>query len=133
MGSPLSDEPDIGSAQGNATDASTQSADTSGQTIIDENDSGGSTGTGAFGLDQRASLNTLGLPIDGVQLGDYELVNVYPNLSFQEALLVDNVPGENRMIVVEQYGNIIVFNDDPAAVYQFGNSRLFGSNCHNQW
>ena len=73
-------------------------------------------GTGAFGLDQRASLNTLGLPIDGVQLGDYELVNVYPNLSFQEALLVDNVPGENRMIVVEQYGNIIVFNDDPAVV-----------------
>ncbi len=68
---------------------------------------------GEFGLTQRASLNDLNLPIDGVSLGDFQLVNVYPNLSFQEALLVDDVPGENRMIVVEQFGRIKAFNDDP--------------------
>jgi len=40
--------------------------------------------------------------------------NAYPNLRFQEALLVDDVPGENRLVVVEQQGRVKVFDDDPA-------------------
>jgi len=70
--------------------------------------------TGEFGLTRRASLADLNLPIEGEQLGDYELVNAYPNLRFLEALLVDDVPGENRMVVVEQAGRIKVFDDNPA-------------------
>ena len=67
----------------------------------------------AFGLTQRDSLQTLNLPVDGVQLGGYKLESSYPNLAFFEAALVDDVPSENRMVVVEQKGRIRVFNDDP--------------------
>lgn len=69
---------------------------------------------GTFGLTERASLADLNLPIDGVQTGGYQLVNAFPNLNFEEALLVSFVPGENRVVVVEQFGKIKVFNDDPA-------------------
>ena len=70
---------------------------------------------GEFGINTRASLASLSLPIEGEQLGDYELVNAYPNLQpgFLEALLVDDVPGENRLVVVEQQGRIKVFDDSP--------------------
>ena len=103
------------------SDASTQTVGTDTQIADEQSDAnvdntGGSFNTGAFGLTQRASLDSLGLPINGAQLGNYQLVNAYPNLVFQEALLVDDVPGENRMIVVEQSGKIKVFNDDPTVV-----------------
>lgn len=95
-----------GTDEGGTSTGTSAGTDTSGETT----DSGAS---GAFGLTERAALADLSLPIDGVQLGDYQLVNAYPNLTFQEALLVDDVPGENRMVVVEQFGRIKVFNDDP--------------------
>jgi len=104
----------IGGAFGSLIDDNIQAAVPSQQTVVYENHSQGNASHDGFGITERAALGPLGLPIDGVQLGDYELVNAYPNLTFQEALLVDDVPGENRMIVVEQRGNIKVFNDDPA-------------------
>ena len=68
----------------------------------------------AFGLSERAPLADLNLPIEGELLGDFELVNAYPNLTFLEALFVDDVPGENRLVVVEQQGRVQVFVDNPA-------------------
>jgi len=68
--------------------------------------------TTVFGLTDRLSLPELRLPITGSTTGDYRLINVYPQLSFEEALLVADVPGENRMVVVEQTGLVKVFDDD---------------------
>lgn len=65
------------------------------------------------GLDSRPSFAENNLPAAGVATGSYRLVNAYPALSFQEALLVADVPGENRMVVVEQTGRVIVFEDQP--------------------
>ena len=109
-------------ASGATTDAS--SADASNADAGSSETTGGDTtvnpapgaggNTGEFGLTQRASLASSNLPIEGEQLGDYELVNAYPNLQFLEALLVDDVPGQNRLVVVEQQGRVKVFDDNPA-------------------
>lgn len=63
----------------------------------------------------RIPLATLNLPIEGSSIGNYRLVKAYPELNFLEALLVAAVPGEKRLVVVEQAGRIKVFEDDPAA------------------
>jgi len=109
---------DTGSASatvGGGQDAgtATNGATTIGGATTAANPSG-NTGD-AVGLSGRASLANFNLPIDGVRLGNYELVNAYPNLTFEEALLVDDVPGENRLVVVERLGKIKVFDDNPAA------------------
>jgi len=66
-------------------------------------------------LNARDVLPSLNLPLAGSTVGDYKLVNAYPELSFQEALLIAAVPGEDRLVVVEQTGLIKVFDDDPQA------------------
>lgn len=106
----------------------TDTGDDTGTALVSASDNGGTTtATGSndtsagttstgdtVGLSTRASLAAFNLPIDGVRQGNYELVNAYPNLTFQEALFVDDVPGENRLVVVEQFGKIKVFDDNPA-------------------
>jgi len=67
-------------------------------------------------LSTRDVLPPLNLPLDGSTVGDYRLVNAYPELSFNEALLIAAVPGEDRLVVVEQTGLIKVFDDDPQAI-----------------
>jgi len=103
-----------GGDTGNVTDSSagdnggTTSAENPGSTTS----SGGDNGD-AVGLSERAPLGDVDLPIDGAGSGKYELVNAYPNLKFQFAVFVDDVPGENRLVVVEQLGTIQVFDDNP--------------------
>ena len=65
------------------------------------------------GLESRDSFADHNLPIGGATTGNFKLVNAYPNVSFLEALLVADVPGENRMVVVEQAGRVKAFDDDP--------------------
>lgn len=67
------------------------------------------------GLDSRESFSGHNLPASGATTGNFKLVDVYPRLRFQEALLVANVPGENRMVVVEQAGFVQAFDDHPEA------------------
>lgn len=109
---------------GNGSDANNATDTGSGGNVDTTTVSPGSTSSGnipngtagdTVGLSARASLANLMLPIDGVQSGNYKMVEAYPNLQFQEALLVDDVPGENRLVVVERLGKIKVFDDNPAA------------------
>ena len=110
---------DSGGAGGATSGAASSSAgavgDTAGASTTAGNTATDSGTNSVSGLSTRASLANFNLPIDGEQLGGHQLVNAYPNLTFQEALLVDDVPGENRLVVVEQFGKIKVFDDNPAA------------------
>jgi len=104
-----------GSVAGNTTgDTEATTTASPGSSISDSVIPTGTAGDVA-GLSQRATLADFNLPIDGVRLGNYELVPAYPNLAFQDALLVDDVPGENRLVVVERAGIVKVFDDNPAA------------------
>lgn len=67
-----------------------------------------------FGLTQRASLAVVNLPGAGVALGNFSLVSAFPSLSFNAALYVTGVPNENRLVVVEQGGRILAFDNDSA-------------------
>jgi uncharacterized repeat protein (TIGR03806 family) len=44
------------------------------------------------------------LPTDGVALGSFDLVNSFPALSFSDALFLSGIPGEDRLVVVQQSG-----------------------------
>ncbi len=65
-----------------------------------------------FGLTERKSLVSLNLPLAGTTPGTFTLQNAFSNLSFNAALFVAGVPGENRLVVVEQGGRILAFDDD---------------------
>ena len=46
---------------------------------------------------------------------DYDVVNAFPNLTFNDPVGVYSAPDDsNRLFVLEQPGKIIVFNNDPA-------------------
>lgn len=81
---------------------------------------GGGTSSGPppadpFGLAQREPLASFSLPSDPVGLGSYELEASFPNLGgFSQALFVAGVPGQDRLAVVQQSGQIRAFTDDPA-------------------
>lgn len=67
-----------------------------------------------FGLTEREPLASLNLPTGGATLSDYQLVNAFPGLSFSAALYVTGVPGQNRLVVVQQSGEVVAFANDPA-------------------
>ena len=52
------------------------------------------------------------LPNQGVALGSYNLVNRYPNINFFKQVFFAGVPGENRVVVLQQSGFVHVFVDD---------------------
>ncbi len=62
-----------------------------------------------FGLSQRQALASFNLPLGGAAAGSFDLLNAFPNLSFSAALYVTAVPGEDRLVVVEQGGRIVAF------------------------
>lgn len=53
--------------------------------------------------------------IETEPLGSYRLDNAYAELSFESPIYVTGVPGEDRLVVLEQRGVIQVFEDDPKA------------------
>ncbi len=65
-----------------------------------------------FGLTARAPLADLNLPSDGGTLGEFDIVPAFENLSFSLALFVTGVPDQNRLVVVEQGGRILAFDND---------------------
>ncbi len=46
--------------------------------------------------------------------GGFELVEVFPELAFDAPLFAAGVPGEDRLVVLEQGGLVKAFDDDPA-------------------
>jgi uncharacterized repeat protein (TIGR03806 family) len=81
--------------------------------------SGSGSGSGTpppepFGLTERAPLAPIRLPTDPVGIGSYQLQVSFPNLGgFSEALFIAGVPGQDRMVVVQQTGQIRAFANDP--------------------
>ncbi|MCR9258871.1 MAG: PQQ-dependent sugar dehydrogenase [Pseudomonadaceae bacterium] len=70
-------------------------------------------GADPFGLNARPSLASFTLPTQGSGAASFDLVNAFPNLRFDTALYAAGVPGENRLVVVEQNGRILAFEDSP--------------------
>ena len=66
-----------------------------------------------FGLTARAPLATLAIPLTGGTLGTYELDPSFPALNFPAAIYLGAVPGQNRLVVVQQSGFVHAFTDDP--------------------
>ena len=68
-----------------------------------------------FGLTTRTPVAALAIPLSGGTLGTYELDPSFPALSFPAAVFMTAVPGENRLVVVQQSGYLRAFDDDPGA------------------
>ncbi|MEJ2087741.1 MAG: hypothetical protein P8Y69_04540, partial [Gammaproteobacteria bacterium] len=68
----------------------------------------------AFGLTTREPVAALNIPLSGGAIGTYALDESFPNLNFPAAVFLAAVPGENRLVVVEQGGFVRAFVDDPA-------------------
>jgi len=70
--------------------------------------------TEPFGLTTREPLAVLSLPSDPVAAGSYGLEVSFPQLpSYGDALFLAGVPGENRLALLRQGGEMRVFDDDP--------------------
>ena len=77
---------------------------------------GGSAGTGpsGFGLTARSSLAEFSFPGNATgDAGSIAIESAYPNLSFNAALLTLQIPAEDRLVVVEQGGRVLAFEDVP--------------------
>ena len=67
-----------------------------------------------FGLTARAGMAPVSVPISGGSLGSYSLDRSFPGLTFTAAVFLAAVPGENRLVVVQQDGRVLAFTDDAA-------------------
>ncbi len=63
----------------------------------------------AFGINTRPALATFNLPTGGGSAGTYDLVQAFPGLTFSSAVFVTGVPGDTRLAVVQQSGQVLVF------------------------
>lgn len=70
--------------------------------------------TDPFGLDSREPVATLAIPLGAGTLGSYALVNAFPSLNFPAAIFLAAVPGGNRLVVVQQSGQVRAFADSPS-------------------
>jgi len=71
--------------------------------------------TDPFGLDDREPVAALAIPLSSGSLGSYELENAFPSLNFPAAIFLTAVPGENRLVVVQQSGQVRAFADQSSA------------------
>lgn len=69
--------------------------------------------TTPFGLETRAQLASFTLPGADANTGSFALVNAFVNLSFSSPLFLSGIPGESRLVVVEQSGFIHAFDNNP--------------------
>ncbi len=68
-----------------------------------------------FGLTQRQPLAPFDLPTGSGTLSSYDLVNRFPGLGFSNAIYLSGVPGEDRLVALEQTGRVLAFDNDPGA------------------
>ena len=76
---------------------------------------GGNGASDPFGLTARLPLAALSIPLGAGAMGTYDLEASFPGLNFPAAIFVGAVPGENRLVAVQQSGFVRVFTDDAAA------------------
>ena len=79
------------------------------------NPGGGTPPEPPFGLVSRASVAPLAIPLSGGVIGSYDLEEAFPSLTFPAAVLLVAVPGENRLVVIEQSGVVRAFTDSDTA------------------
>ncbi|HTK98213.1 MAG TPA: PQQ-dependent sugar dehydrogenase [Pseudomonadales bacterium] len=65
--------------------------------------------TPAFGINTRPALATFNLPTGGGSMGTLDLVPAFPGLTFASAVFMTGVPGDTRLAVVQQSGQVSVF------------------------
>ena len=65
--------------------------------------------TPAFGINTRPALSTFNLPTGGGGSGTFDLVPAFPGLTFSSAVFMTGVPGDARLAVVQQSGQVRVF------------------------
>lgn len=69
-----------------------------------------------YGLQERIPNTEFKLHSGGNTLADKQLVNAFPNLSFEQSLFLTHAgDGSNRLFVVEKMGEIHVFENNPSA------------------
>lgn len=67
---------------------------------------------GPFGLTQRESLAALNLEPNVSSPGSFQAVDAFPSLTFSSPVFTAGVPGEDRLVVVEQSGAVKAFQND---------------------
>jgi glucose/arabinose dehydrogenase len=67
-----------------------------------------------FGLDVRPVVAAFNVPTQVGAPTGFALQNAFPNLSFSASIFLAGVPGQDRLVVVEQGGRIHAFTNDSA-------------------
>jgi uncharacterized repeat protein (TIGR03806 family) len=62
-----------------------------------------------FGIGTRPALATFSLPTGGGTLGTFSVVPAFPNLAFSNSIFLSGVPGDTRLVLVQQSGQIYAF------------------------
>ena len=65
-----------------------------------------------FGIDRRMSFAGVAVPTDSTEPGSITIAEAFPELTFDLPVFLAAVPGEDRLIVVEQKGRVYVFEND---------------------
>ena len=63
----------------------------------------------AFGIDTRPNVAAFDLPTSAGNPGIIDLVAAFPNLSFNAAIFLSGVPGDTRLVVAQQSGQVRAF------------------------
>ena len=71
-------------------------------------------GTG-FNTEQRVLWTTSQVTGSPEPPAPYRTVNAFPELKFNEPLAMTPAPGTDRLFVVERFGRILSFPNDPAS------------------
>lgn len=69
-----------------------------------------------FGIDARPAFSGIAIPVNSGQAVNLQTVDAFPNLTFDAPLFMTGVPGEDRVVVVEQSGRVRVLDNDAGAV-----------------
>ena len=74
-----------------------------------DDDAGGTPQEPAFGIATRPTVAAFDLPTSVGNPGVIDLVAAFPNLSFNSAIFLAGVPGETRLVVAQQSGQLRAF------------------------
>ena len=65
-----------------------------------------------FGIDRRSDFASVALPTNSTEIGSITVSRVFSGLTFDLPVFLAAVPGEDRLIVVEQKGRVYGFEND---------------------
>jgi len=73
-----------------------------------------SSGPEVFGIDARPPLAPFDLPTSGGGGGTFSLVAAFPNLAISNGIALAGIPGETRLVIARQSGQIRAFAPTPS-------------------